>query len=113
MIPCLVQLIQHVIKGMQVVAMPTDPEMARGQKIMSPWIIAKRKKTQEEKIKSMLVKVCKDNYWENKKRRNWTRLNKNVSLQIDHVNKVTRLLVSFLDINLWHCEFFRSFLFRL
>lgn len=36
MIPCLVQLIQHVIKRVQVVAMPTDPEMAKGQEIMSP-----------------------------------------------------------------------------
>lgn len=36
MIPCLVQLIQHVIERVQVVAMPTDPEMAKGQEIMSP-----------------------------------------------------------------------------
>lgn len=63
MIPCLVQLIQHVIKGMQVIAMPTDPEMAtKGQKLMSLQIIAKPKKTQEQKIKSLKTKVCKDNY---------------------------------------------------
>ena len=62
MIPCLVQLIQHVIKGIQVIAMPTDPEMATGQKLMSLQIIAKPKKTQEQEIKSMITKVCKDNY---------------------------------------------------
>ncbi|TRZ08989.1 hypothetical protein HGM15179_018114 [Zosterops borbonicus] len=50
-------LIQHVTKGMQVVAMPTDPEMAtKGQRIMSLQIIAKPKKTQEEEIKSMAIK---------------------------------------------------------
>lgn len=63
MIPCLVQLIQHVIKGMQVIATPTDPEMTiKGQKLMSLQIITKPKKTQEQEIKSMIAKVCKDNY---------------------------------------------------
>lgn len=62
-IPCLVQLSQHVIKGMQVVAMPTDPEMAtKGQKIMSLQIIAKQNWTPEQKVKAIITKVCKDNY---------------------------------------------------
>ena len=58
MIPCLVQLIQHVI-----IAMPTDPEMATGgEKLMSLQVIAKPKRTQEQEIKLMIDKVCKDNY---------------------------------------------------
>lgn len=61
MTPCLVQLFQHVIRGMQVAAMPTDLETTtKGQKRMSLQIIAKPKKTQDEKIKSMVIKVCKD-----------------------------------------------------
>lgn len=63
MMPCLVQFIHNVIKGIQIVAVPTDPQMAtKGQKIMSLQTIAKPKRTQEQKVKTMITEVCKDNY---------------------------------------------------
>ena len=63
MILCLVQIIRSVIKWVQVIAMPTDPEMAiGGQKLMSLQIIAKPKRTQEQEINLMIDRVCKNNY---------------------------------------------------